>query len=48
MTEQKKQKCNCDSPYRDYGTKICLNCGGVLDFESGKVYYFKGEELEEA
>lgn len=38
MIEEKKEKCECDSPHRDYGTTVCLNCGGVLDFESDRIF----------
>lgn len=31
------QPCQCDNPYRNRGETICLNCGGVLDFESERV-----------
>lgn len=42
MVEPTGKKCDCDErgevPYRDYGTKICLGCGGILDFESGTLH----------
>lgn len=41
---KKNEKCNCNNPHRNYGEKVCLNCGKMLDFESGKLYVFKGEE----
>jgi hypothetical protein len=31
------EKCQCNNPYRNYGEKICLNCGGIIDFESERI-----------
>lgn len=36
----KVMRCSCDTPYRNYGEKVCLNCGKILDFESPKLYLF--------
>lgn len=33
-----EEECNCDCPMRNYGEKVCLNCGKRLDFESEKIY----------
>ena len=35
---KENEKCNCDSPYRNYGEEKCLNCGGILDFERDKIF----------
>lgn len=39
--------CKCDSPYRNYGEKVCLNCGGILDFESDTIVFLKDVEKDD-